>query len=50
MSEQEFIAQEQAKHEKKLLRLLMKIEKTGECGREASEMLAVLVFATTTIG
>ena len=41
MNEQEFIAQEQSRHDRKLLRLLRKVQNTGECGREASEVLAI---------
>ena len=45
LSEQGFIDREQAKHDKRLLRLLRKVEQTGECGRGASEMLAIADLA-----
>lgn len=46
-TELEFIASEQAKCDKRLMRLLKKVDKTGECGREASERLATLRLIET---
>lgn len=45
LSEQEFIDREQAKSDKRLLRLLRKVERTGVCGRGASEVLAIADLA-----